>query len=104
MSNEGYHEPVEELSGAAGDMRRPIVSLMEELEAVDRRSQRVDTCKDADFRVQTQCNLGVPHEKIRSNVGFCSNPVGVRPGHFRDPGRRTARRIPGDSIIPGDTV
>ena len=47
MANEGYHEPVEELSDATRDMHRAIVSLMEELEAVDWYQQRVDACKDA---------------------------------------------------------
>lgn len=35
MANEGYHEPVEQLSAETRDMHRAIVSLMEELEAVD---------------------------------------------------------------------
>jgi hypothetical protein len=35
MANEGYHEPIGELSAATRDMHRAIVSLMEELEAVD---------------------------------------------------------------------
>jgi ferritin-like protein len=46
MANEGYHEPVEELTEATRDMHRAIVSLMEELEAVDWYNQRVDACKD----------------------------------------------------------
>ena len=47
MANEGYHEPVKELSDDTRDMHRAIVSLMEELEAVDWYNQRVDACKDA---------------------------------------------------------
>ena len=47
MANEGYHEPIEELSDETRDMHRAIVSLMEELEAVDWYNQRVDACKDA---------------------------------------------------------
>ena len=35
MANEGYHEPVGELSDETRDMHRAIISLMEELEAVD---------------------------------------------------------------------
>ena len=35
MANEGYHEPIEELSDDTRDMHRAITSLMEELEAVD---------------------------------------------------------------------
>jgi ferritin-like protein len=46
MANEGYHEPVNELSDATRDMHRAIISLMEELEAVDWYNQRVDACKD----------------------------------------------------------
>ena len=46
MANEGYHEPVAELSADTRDMHRAIVSLMEELEAVDWYNQRVDACKD----------------------------------------------------------
>jgi hypothetical protein len=42
MANEGYHES--ELSDATRDMHRAIVSLMEELEAVDWYNQRVDAC------------------------------------------------------------
>ena len=50
MANEGYHEPVEELSDATKDMHRAIISLMEELEAVDWYNQRVDACKDSDLK------------------------------------------------------
>jgi len=50
MSNEGYHEPIEELSDATRDMHRAIVSLMEELEAVDWYNQRVDACKNPELK------------------------------------------------------
>ncbi|ODT34832.1 MAG: ferritin [Lautropia sp. SCN 70-15] len=50
MSNEGYHEPVSELSDETRDMHRAIVSLMEELEAVDWYNQRVDACKDPELK------------------------------------------------------
>jgi hypothetical protein len=50
MSNEGYHEPRDELSDETRDMHRAIVSLMEELEAVDWYNQRVDACKDDELR------------------------------------------------------
>ena len=42
MANEGYHEPVNELRDETRDMHRAIISLMEELEAVDWYNQRVD--------------------------------------------------------------
>ena len=50
MSNEGYHEPISEISDETRDMHRAIVSLMEELEAVDWYQQRVDATKDADLK------------------------------------------------------
>lgn len=50
MSSVGYHEPIEELSAETRDMHRAIVSLMEELEAVDWYNQRADTCKDKELR------------------------------------------------------
>ena len=46
MSSVGYHEPTEELSDEVRDMHRAIVSLMEELEAVDWYNQRAAACKD----------------------------------------------------------
>ena len=49
MANEGYHEPVGELSEETRDMHRAITSLMEELEAVDWYNQRVDACTDPEL-------------------------------------------------------
>jgi len=46
MANEGFHEDANDLSDETKDMHRAIVSLMEELEAVDWYNQRVDACKD----------------------------------------------------------
>lgn len=56
MSSVGYHEPVEELSAATRDMHRAIVSLMEELEAVDWYNQRADACKDPELRAILEHN------------------------------------------------
>ena len=46
MPSVGYHEPFETLSSETRDMHRAIVSLMEELEAVDWYNQRCDACSD----------------------------------------------------------
>ncbi|HKX98360.1 MAG TPA: encapsulin-associated ferritin-like protein [Steroidobacteraceae bacterium] len=56
MSSEGYHEPVEELSQATRDMHRAILSLMEELEAVDWYAQRAEACKDPELRAILEHN------------------------------------------------
>ncbi|MBI1397261.1 MAG: ferritin [Betaproteobacteria bacterium] len=50
MSNEGYHEPVDELGDEVRDRHRAIVSLMEELEAVDWYDQRVSACKNPELQ------------------------------------------------------
>jgi ferritin-like protein len=50
MSSVGYHEPVGEMSNETRDMHRAIVSLMEELEAVDWYNQRADACRDPELK------------------------------------------------------
>lgn len=56
MSSVGYHEPIEELSAATRDMHRAIVSLMEELEAVDWYNQRADACQDEQLKAILEHN------------------------------------------------
>ncbi|BAP56432.1 hypothetical protein THII_2135 [Thioploca ingrica] len=50
MANEGLHERFEDLHEETRDMHRAIVSLMEELEAIDWYNQRVDACKNAELK------------------------------------------------------
>ena len=50
MAHEGYHEPIDKLSPETMDFHRAVVSLIEELEAVDWYNQRVDACTDPDLR------------------------------------------------------
>jgi ferritin-like protein len=56
MSSVGYHEPIEELSDETRDMHRAIVSLMEELEAVDWYNQRANACKDPELKAILEHN------------------------------------------------
>lgn len=49
MASEGYHEDESTLSAALKDRHRAIVSLMEELEAVDWYDQRVEACSDPEL-------------------------------------------------------
>jgi ferritin-like protein len=46
MSSESYHEPIELLSEDTKNMHRALVSLREELEAVDWYQQRAEACSD----------------------------------------------------------
>ena len=50
MSSEGYHEPLEMLTPRTVNLHRAIVSLMEELEAVDWYQQRADATDDEHLR------------------------------------------------------
>lgn len=56
MASVGYHGPVEELSPATRDTHRAIVSLMEQLEAVDWHNQRADACQDAELKAILEHN------------------------------------------------
>lgn len=50
MSSEGLHERFEDLTAETRDRHRAIVSLMEELEAVDWYQQRVDGASDPELK------------------------------------------------------
>jgi uncharacterized protein len=50
MSSESYHEASELLSETTKNMHRAIVSLKEELEAVDWYQQRAEACSDDELR------------------------------------------------------
>ncbi len=45
-----YHEPYELLSQDAKDMHRALVTVMEELEAIDWYQQRAEACGDTELR------------------------------------------------------
>ena len=49
MANEGYHESEDKLTQATKEMHKAIVSLMEELEAMDWYNQRIDACEDQEL-------------------------------------------------------
>ncbi len=49
MSSESYHEPIELLSEATKNTHRAIVSLGEELEAIDWYQQRAEACTDPEL-------------------------------------------------------
>jgi ferritin-like protein len=81
MSSESYHEPIELLSEPTKNLHRAIVSLKEELEAVDWYQQRAEACSDAELRAVLLHNKNeeIEHammtlEWLRRNDGvFASN-------------------------------
>ena len=50
MAHEGYHEPIGELSPETRDRHRALLSLMEELEAIDWYQQRADAAADPELK------------------------------------------------------
>ncbi|HEY6364605.1 MAG TPA: ferritin-like domain-containing protein [Candidatus Binatia bacterium] len=71
----GLHEPAERLKTETINFHRAIVSLMEELEAIDWYRQRADACTDAQLRAILEHNMNeeIEHasmalEWIRRNV------------------------------------
>jgi ferritin-like protein len=50
MAGDSYQEPTHELSDETRDMHRAIISLREELEAVDFYNQRVNACKNPELK------------------------------------------------------
>jgi ferritin-like protein len=71
----GLHEPAEQLKTETINFHRAIVSLMEELEAIDWYRQRADACTDAQLRAILEHNMNeeIEHasmalEWIRRNV------------------------------------
>ncbi len=50
MSSENLHAPRERLSKETLEMHHAIVSLMEEMEAVDWYRQRADDCEDEELK------------------------------------------------------
>jgi uncharacterized protein len=50
MASEGFHESTQDLTPQTRDLHRAIVSLMEELEAIDWYQQRIDATTDENLR------------------------------------------------------
>jgi ferritin-like protein len=50
MASEGFHESSQDLKPQTRDMHRAIVSLIEELEAIDWYQQRIDATADEALR------------------------------------------------------
>lgn len=68
MGSETYHEPYEELSSSAREMHRALVSLVEELEAIDWYAQRAEVTEDAELRSVLLHNRGEEIEHAIMNL------------------------------------
>ena len=83
MSSVGYHEPIDELSDATRDMHRAIVSLMEELEAIDWYNQRADACKDAELKAILEHNRDEETEHAAMSLEWMRRQDPVLDEHLR---------------------
>jgi uncharacterized protein len=68
MSSETLHEPAELLSEPTKNMHRAIVSLIEELQAVDWYQQRAEACSDDDLRAVLLHNKNEEIEHAMMNL------------------------------------
>jgi ferritin-like protein len=50
MAHVGLHEAASDLTEESRDLHRAIISLIEELEAIDWYQQRVDACKNKELQ------------------------------------------------------
>lgn len=84
MSNVIYQEPVEELSVEIRDMHRALVSLMEELEAVDSYNQRADVCKDKELKAILEHNRDEEKEHAAMLMEWIRRKDGRFSEQFKD--------------------
>src|SRR5215831_14121399 len=75
MASEALHEPIDKLKPETINIHRAIVSLMEELEAIDWYRQRAEACTDDQLKVILEHNMNeeIEHasmvlEWLRRNV------------------------------------
>jgi len=56
MAHEGYHEPIDKLTPETINFHRAVISLIEELEAVDWYNQRAEACTDPELKAILEHN------------------------------------------------
>lgn len=77
------HEPLDELSQDTREMHRAVVSLMEELEAVDWYQQRADACHDEALRRILEHNRDEEVEHAMMVLEWIRRRSPVFDGHMR---------------------
>ena len=79
----GYHEPLDKLSPAVMERHRAIISLQEELEAVDWYDQRVDATEDASLRAVLAHNRDEEKEHAAMTLEWLRRADPVLDRHLR---------------------
>jgi ferritin-like protein len=80
MASEGLHESAKHLRRKTRDMHRALVSLGEELEAVDWYRQRADACGDAELKAVLLHNMREEMEHAAMLIEWLRR----RDRHFHD--------------------
>jgi ferritin-like protein len=83
MSSEGTHEPYDLLSDDTKNLHRAIVSLIEELEAVDWYTQRASVCPDAELRAVLMHHRDEEVEHAMMNLEWIRRKDPVFDGHMK---------------------
>lgn len=83
MSSEGLHESESKLRPETVDRHRAIVSLMEELEAIDWYDQRVDAADDPDLKAVLGHNRDEEKEHAVMVLEWIRRHDPVLDGHLR---------------------
>ena len=83
MSSEDYHEPYELLSPETRDLHRALVSLIEELEAVDWYQQRASAAHDAELRAVLEHHRDEEIEHAMMNLEWIRRRQPVFDQHIR---------------------
>ena len=78
-----FHEPLEVLQQKTLDMHRAIVSVVEELQALDWYAQRVDATKDPELRAILQHNGDEEKEHAAMLLEWIRRHDPVFEGHLR---------------------
>src|ERR1700760_2707229 len=83
MSSESYHEPIELLSEDTKNTHRAIVSLKEELEAIDWYQQRAEACSDDELRAVLIHNKNEEVEHAMMTLEWIRRHSPVFGGHIQ---------------------
>jgi len=84
MGSENLHESPDVLSAHTRDFHRAIVSLMEELEAIDWYSQRAEACTDDSLRSVLLHNRGEEIEHAVMTLEWLRRHDGDFDRHLRE--------------------
>jgi len=83
MASDTYHEPSELLSEKSKDLHRAIVSLMEELEAIDWYQQRAEATQDLALRAVLEHNRDEETEHAMMVLEWLRRASPVFDAHIR---------------------